>query len=177
MLFREDLIGRYVFSKDPTRPEALTAWKILDKFEVCGEYLLIQNVETGERKCCFTFYDLKWWDAADPINYPLEEVLAGIAEIQDLNDVLAYKKELPEGEEGYGWLSPTGEFFHCHCGDHILIGRIVLGMSELMLEARGWVKVLYDDFLFYRYLTPEQARWLKQHGINEEDVDDVTGGN
>lgn len=172
MLFIDVLKKMYVFSEDLDRPGALTAWSIVDKFESCGEYLVLKNVETGIRKCCFTYYDLKFWDTPDPINYPLDKVMAGLAEIQDLNEVLVYDRDLVEDEEPYGWLSPEGRFYHCQCGDHVMIARVVLGSSEFMLENHGWCKVLHDDFLTNGcYLTCEQAHWLKQHGFDEEDVD------
>ena len=175
MLFIDEIIGKYVFSEEENKPEVLTAWKITDEFEDLGEYLVVENVSSGERKCCFVFYSLRIWDTSDPINYPLDEVKEGLAEIQNLNEVLKYKCELMEGELPYGWLSPTGEFFHCKFGGHIKMARIVLQSSEEMLENRGWVKVLYNEFLMKRgWLTPEQAQWLRRHNFNEEDINDIS---
>lgn len=175
MSLKRNIEGKYVFSINEERPGVITSWEILDAFSVgsscCDDWLLIRNIENEKRACCFSFYSLRIWDTPDPINYPLDEVMAGLAEIETFANAFDYDREIEDGDSPYGWLSSEGRFYSLSCGEHDKFARIVFNGNERSLELAGWVKVLYDDFLMgERWLTPEQAHWLKQY-FDEEDVE------
>jgi hypothetical protein len=40
-----------------------------------------------------------------------------------------------------GWLSPSGEFFHCKPYQHDRLAAYVLGLDVFDMEQRGWIRV------------------------------------
>lgn len=95
-----------------------------------------------------------------------KRISKAIVELKSLICREYYYQILEEGDNNYGWLSPTGEFYPCGVAEHTKIAYR-LSSHEHKLECEGWVRIVNDAPLGAIYeakLSAEQRNWLSIRG-------------
>jgi len=61
-----------------------------------------------------------------------------------------------------GWLSPEGKWTPIEIS-HELAAIVVLGQDSIVLERKGWARILDDSVRCDKPLTEHQKAWLTNH--------------
>jgi hypothetical protein len=95
-------------------------------------------------------------------------------------------KPIPDDvEEGWvsGWISPSGDFYHCNYSDHMNLASrlfyydIIEDDDERYLEEQGWIKISARKFLSHEDYYPNTFQLLViLKFLNRQNIDLIYNG-